>query len=48
MTTIPKLNPGDEAEPGVDGTGEDICPDCNGTGKREEKIVRPVAAPARS
>jgi RecJ-like exonuclease len=31
--TPPKLNPGDEAKPGTPGTGEDICPDCNGKGK---------------
>lgn len=28
------LKPGDEAAPGTPGTGEDLCPDCNGTGKR--------------
>ncbi len=27
------LAPGDEAAPGTPGTGEDICPDCNGTGR---------------
>jgi hypothetical protein len=27
------LNPGDEAAPGTPGTGEDICPDCNGRGR---------------
>ena len=26
-------NPGDEAEPGTPGTGEDICPVCSGKGK---------------
>ena len=25
--------PGDEAPPGTPGTGEDICPECNGSGK---------------
>jgi hypothetical protein len=35
MAQQPPLNPGDEAEPGVPGTGEDLCPDCNGTGKRD-------------
>lgn len=25
--------PGDEAEPGMPGTGENICPDCKGTGR---------------
>jgi hypothetical protein len=28
------MSPGDEAPPGTPGTGEDICPDCGGTGKR--------------
>lgn len=27
------MSPGDEAPPGTPGTGEDICPDCKGTGK---------------
>jgi RecJ-like exonuclease len=27
------MNPGDEAKPGTPGTGEDICPECNGKGK---------------
>ncbi|KIG03550.1 hypothetical protein [Caballeronia concitans] len=35
MAQEPPLSPGDEAEPGVPGTGEDICPDCNGSGKRD-------------
>jgi DnaJ-class molecular chaperone len=29
----PKLNPGDEARPGTPGTGENLCPDCKGSGK---------------
>lgn len=28
-----EMNPGDEAPPGAPGTGEDICPDCLGTGR---------------
>ncbi|HYZ63334.1 MAG TPA: hypothetical protein VE650_12850 [Acetobacteraceae bacterium] len=28
----PRLNPGDEAMPGTTGTGEDVCPDCHGSG----------------
>ena len=31
-------NPGDDAPPGTSGTGEDICPTCNGTGKLEGKM----------
>jgi hypothetical protein len=27
--------PGDEAPPGTPGTGEDICPECKGSGRRE-------------
>ena len=26
--------PGDEARPGTPGTGEDICPECNGSGRK--------------
>ena len=29
-----KLNPGDVAAPGTPGTGEDICPGCQGSGQR--------------
>ncbi len=28
-------HPGDEARPGSPQTGEQICPDCQGTGRRE-------------
>lgn len=28
-------NPGDEAEPGTPGTGEDSCRACHGTGRRD-------------
>jgi len=28
-----KLNPGDEAPRGTPGTGEDVCPDCHGSGR---------------
>lgn len=27
------LNPGDEAPRGTPGTGEDVCPQCNGRGR---------------
>jgi hypothetical protein len=29
----PKLSPGDVAEPGTPGTGEDVCPECKGSGQ---------------
>ena len=30
-----QIAPGDEARPGTPGTGEDICPQCHGSGKKE-------------
>ena len=30
------LKPGDEAMPGTPGTGEDLCPDCGGSGKKQD------------
>jgi hypothetical protein len=30
------LSPGDEAEPGTPGTGEDICQECHGSGKMDD------------
>jgi hypothetical protein len=29
----PKLNPGDAAKPGTPGTGENVCPECKGSGR---------------
>jgi DnaJ-class molecular chaperone len=34
MTSEP-TNPGDEAAPGTPGTGENICPHCNGAGSHD-------------
>jgi hypothetical protein len=31
--TKPDMNPGDQAPPGAPGTGENICPECSGSGK---------------
>jgi hypothetical protein len=28
-----RLNPGDDASPGTPGTGEDVCPKCQGSGR---------------
>jgi hypothetical protein len=33
MTPDPDLKPGDEAEPGTPGAGEDLCETCGGSGK---------------
>ncbi len=32
-----KMNPGDVAPPGTPATGEDICPECSGTGRIENR-----------
>jgi DnaJ-class molecular chaperone len=32
-----QLNPGDDAAPGTVGTGEDICPQCHGSGRQGTK-----------
>ena len=29
----PRANPGDAAPPGTPGTGENVCPDCKGSGR---------------
>ncbi|MEN2505908.1 hypothetical protein V8Z77_03250 [Stutzerimonas stutzeri] len=29
------INPGDEAAPGTPGTGENVCPVCNGSGRTD-------------
>lgn len=29
----PDLRPGDQAPPGTEGTGENLCPDCSGSGR---------------
>lgn len=28
-----KLNPGDQADPGTPGSGENVCPECKGSGR---------------
>lgn len=33
MTGPEETNPGDEAAPGTPGTGENICPQCKGSGE---------------
>jgi hypothetical protein len=30
-----RTRPGDEGPPGAPGTGENLCPDCNGSGRLE-------------
>ena len=32
-TKSPKVNPGDDAAPGAPGTGENVCPECKGSGR---------------
>ena len=33
MQAANSMNPGDEAARGTPGTGDDICPECRGTGR---------------
>jgi DnaJ-class molecular chaperone len=33
-----QINPGDEAAPGTPGTGEDICPACAGSGRKNNQV----------
>jgi DnaJ-class molecular chaperone len=32
-----KMSPGDQAPPGTPGTGENICPQCSGSGKFRDR-----------
>jgi DnaJ-class molecular chaperone len=36
------LKPGDEAMAGTPGTGEDLCPDCSGSGKKKDGAECPT------
>jgi hypothetical protein len=36
------LRPGDEAYPGTPNTGEDLCPDCSGLGRRADGAACPT------
>ncbi|MFL9824780.1 hypothetical protein [Rhodoplanes sp. SY1] len=36
-STDAQPRPGDEAPSGTPGTGEAICPDCEGTGRRDSR-----------
>ncbi len=33
----PELKPGDQAAPGTPGTGEAVCPRCDGTGRLNDE-----------
>lgn len=41
MTDPTVTNPGDEARPGTEGTGENICPRCRGTGRIDDDRACP-------
>ena len=32
-----KMAPGDKAQPGAENAGEDLCPECNGTGRYQNE-----------
>ncbi len=34
-STDAEIAPGDEAPPGTPGSGEDVCPHCGGSGRRD-------------
>ncbi|WP_205697851.1 hypothetical protein [Conexibacter sp. SYSU D00693] len=34
--TRPDMAPGDEAPPGTEGAGDDICPACGGSGRKDD------------
>lgn len=38
------MRAGDEAPPGTEGTGENVCPDCSGSGQREDGSECPTCA----
>ena len=40
--TNPDLKPGDEAPPGTEGAGENLCPHCGGSGRHEDGSACPV------
>jgi hypothetical protein len=35
--TSPELRPGDEARPDTASAGEGLCPDCGGSGRRDDR-----------
>jgi hypothetical protein len=35
MAESTPMVPGDDAPPGTPGTGEDICPECGGSGRKD-------------
>jgi hypothetical protein len=34
----PKMSPGDQVPAGTPGTGEDVCPECGGSGRQGARI----------
>jgi hypothetical protein len=41
------MAPGDEAPPGIPGTGEDVCPVCGGSGRADGAECRECAGTGR-
>ncbi len=48
MAQQPPLNPGDEAEPGTPGSGEDVCPPATARAITKAPDAKYAVAPARS
>jgi DnaJ-class molecular chaperone len=42
-----QMSPGDEAPPGTQGTGEDICDQCSGTGKVDGNLCETCGGTGR-
>jgi len=42
--TDPNQRPGDEVPPGTEGAGENLCPDCGGSGRTDDGSECPVCS----
>ena len=40
-------NPGDDARPGTPGTGQNVCPECGGSGRRDGSVCQNCAGSGR-
>ena len=47
VEVVDGMVPGDEAPPGTPGTGEDVCPKCNGSGEVDGETARTAEGTGR-
>ncbi len=47
MSDNKRPKPGDEARPGSPQSGENVCPDCSGSGRRDGKTCTTCAGTGR-